>query len=419
MDRQKFLSELTELLQEKDEFFSEGEIIKNRVVEAALTLEPSLLSLLLKSPNIKKYFFKEVSGVLVFDKVKFQAFVSNKEFLQDSYTAFKNKIGLTEGKEYLIEASDVVLTWPYKDCVLEGGMTKEDNGHDEIFWNTILAPDDTKRLSERKVLTNWERWDVDAVKTGKAKPVGEVTKDDNLLIKGNNLLALHSLKKRYGGQVKLIYIDPPYNTGKDGFKYNDQFNHSSWLTFMKNRLEIAKNLLRSDGLLCVHCDNNEFAYLKVLMDEIFHRDNFIEFISVVNNPRGRDYGGVANMHEYIIIYSKTDQPKINNLDRPDKEFPFFDDIGGFELHELRNRNNDFNDQNRANLLYPFYVDPNSCDNNELYDISLEPKEGWIKVLPIKSQGIQTVWRWGKEKVADNLNTNVKAKKKARWWISNC
>jgi adenine-specific DNA-methyltransferase len=208
---QNLLDDLTELLQADQAFISDGAILKNVVIEAALNMDAGLLALLMQSPTIKAHFFTEVAGALVFDKVRFQDFVSNKAFLPDSYTAFKNRIGLTDGKDYLSQSRDVVLVWPYKDCVLEGGMTKEDRGRIEVFWNTTLAPDDITRLFEPKVMTGWERWDSEAVAAGKAKPVGEVSEDDNLLIKGNNLLALHSLKARYAGKVKLIYIDPPYN----------------------------------------------------------------------------------------------------------------------------------------------------------------------------------------------------------------
>lgn len=156
--------------------------------------------------------------------------------------------------------------------MLEGGMTKEDTRRKEIFLNTTLAPEDITRLFEPKVLTGWERWDMEAVEAGSPKPVGCFTDQDNLLIKGNNLLALHSLKERYAGKVKLIYIDPPYNTGSDSFKYNDDFRHSSWLTFMRNRLEAAKKLLSRDGIIVVQISDKEQAYLKVLMDEVFERN---------------------------------------------------------------------------------------------------------------------------------------------------
>ena len=214
---QNLLDELTDLLQAEQGFISDGAILKNVVIEAALNMEPCLLGLLMQSETIKAHFFVSVAGALVFDKVKFQDFVSNKAFLPDSYTAFRNRIGLATGPgDYLSQSRDVVLAWPYKDCVLEGGMTKEDRGRNEVFWNTTLAPDDISRLFEPKVLTGWERWDAEAVAEGKAKPVKEVSEDDNLLVKGNNLLALHSLKARYAGKVKLIFIDPPYNTGSDG-----------------------------------------------------------------------------------------------------------------------------------------------------------------------------------------------------------
>ena len=234
---QNLLDDLTALLQAEQAFISDGAILKNAVIEAALNMDARLLELLMQSDTIKAHFFTEVAGALVFDKVKFQDFVSNKAFLPDSFTAYRNRIGLTDRRgDYLSQSRDVVLAWPYKDCVLEGGMTKEDRGRNEVFWNTTLAPDDITRLFEPKVLTGWERWDAEAVADGNAKPVVEVSEDDNLLIKGNNLLALHSLKARFAGKIDCIYIDPPYNTDNDSFRYNDRFNHSSWLTFMRNRL---------------------------------------------------------------------------------------------------------------------------------------------------------------------------------------
>lgn len=134
---QNLLDDLTELLQADQAFISDGAILKNAVIEAALNMQPRLLELLMQSPTIKAHFFTEVAGALVFDKVRFQDFVSNKAFLPDSYTAFKNRIGLTDGRgDYLSQSRSVVLAWPYKDCVLEGGMTKEDRGRNEVFWNT-------------------------------------------------------------------------------------------------------------------------------------------------------------------------------------------------------------------------------------------------------------------------------------------
>ncbi|MGB0848640.1 MAG: DNA methyltransferase [Thiolinea sp.] len=302
---QNLLKDLENLLQQDQSFISDGAILKNAVIEAALNMESRLLELLMQSDTIRAHFFTEVAGALVFDKVKFQDFVSNKAFLPDSYTAFKNRIGLTDGRsDYLSQSRDVVLAWPYKDCVLEGGMTKEDRGRDEIFWNTTLAPDDITRLFEPKVLTNWQRWDAAAVETGNAKPVGEVSENDNLLIKGNNLLALHSLKARYAGKVKLIYIDPPYNTGNDGFRYNDRFNHSAWLTFFKGRLEIAKSLLTREGAIFVTLDDTEVHYAKVMMDEVFGREKFVAHIAWQKRTSPDDRVILGNSHDNILVFAR-------------------------------------------------------------------------------------------------------------------
>ena len=405
---QNLQQDLINLLIDEENLIIDNQLNKNKIIEAALKVEPFLINLLIKNKTFKKHFFQELESVLVFDKIKFQRFVNNKSFLPDSYTSFKNKIGLTidgESNDNFIKSrGDVVLAWPHKDCVLEGGQTKDDQKRNEIFWNETLAPDNVDRLLDAKVFTKFKKYD----KNGEHN-ISEFNKNENLILKGNNLLVLSSLLKTHRGKFKLIYIDPPYNTGNDSFQYNDSFNHSTWLTFIKNRLIIARDLLKDDGVIFVHCDNNEQAYLKVLMDEIFLENNFIDTISVVNNPRGRDYGGIANMHEFIHIYAKSINYKMYKTVDKDKKFPFNDTIGDFETRELRNRNTAFHQGNRPNLCYPFYVNPNSCLDNNFLELSLEPKDGFIEVMPAKSQGIQTVWRWGKTKALENLNVNVVGK----------
>jgi len=281
----------------------DGHLLKNNVVEAALALDPKLLHYLLSDEKLKAQFFSDVDGVLVFDKIKFQRFVMNKQFLPDSYTAFKNKVGLTtDSGEFLSESREVVLSWPYKDCMLEGGQTKEDAKRQEIFWNETLAPDEINRLTEPKALCNFRRYD--------SKGEHEATDllpDDNLIIKGNNLLALYSLRQRFRGRIKLIYIDPPYNTGSDSFGYNDSFNMSTWLTFMKNRLEIAKELLTNDGAIYLQLDFNCVHYAKVLMDSVFGKDNFqreiIWRIGWVSGYKTADNNWIRN-HDTILFYSR-------------------------------------------------------------------------------------------------------------------
>ena len=316
---QNLLNDLIDILKNKADFVVEGKLAKNIVVEKALQLDSEFLQLLLTSDSIKKHFFKKIGDVLVFDKVKFQEFVSNKEFLPNSYTSFKNQIGLTneEGMSFK-QNKDVVLTWAYKDCVLEGGQDKEDAKRDEIFYNETLAPDEITRLFAEKVLTNFEKWDKESVDNNQAKPVISLGNNDNFLIKGNNLLVLHCLKKRYANKIKLIYIDPPYNTGNDSFKYNDTFNHSTWLTFMKNRLEVAKELLSEDGSIYVNIDYNEGHYLKVLMDEIFGKENFqreiIWRIGWVSGYKTSVKNYIRN-HDTILFYSKNNSKLYFNKDK--------------------------------------------------------------------------------------------------------
>ncbi len=403
------LNDLKNLLQKDERLVSNGELLKNKTIELALKMDKGLIELLLSDKQMKEVFFTEVGKATIFDKDKFIKFISNKSFLPDSYTAFKNKIGLTENDEYISKKKEVVLSWPYKDCVLEGGMTKEDQKRNEIFWNETLAPDEISRLLEPKVFTNAKRIDKKGEhKSEKFKTDKNGDIKDNLIIKGNNLLALHSLKKRFAGKVKLIYIDPPYNTGNDSFKYNDSFNHSTWLTFMKNRLEVAKVLLRNDGVIFISIDDNEQAYLKVLCDQIFE-NNFVASIATITNPAGRDYGGIAKTNDYLLLYTKKEDTELNWVN-VEKEFPYRDEKGEFELRELRNRNIRFNIGNRPNLFYPFYLNPKNQDENDFYEISLENKKGWIEVLPKKSQNIQTVWRWGKERAGKFLNTEIVGKK---------
>ena len=398
--------ELEKLLSHHKSFLVEGVLNKNKLAELARRYDPELLNVLMGDEKVASHFFSTLeTGIQIFKKDVFLQFLNNKEFLPDSFTAYKTKIGLaTENGHYLSEDKNVVLNFPYKDCVLEGGQTKEDAKRQEIFFNETLAPSEINRLLDDKVLTNFKRFDKDG-----EHDVEELKDTDNLIIKGNNLIALHSLKKRFAGKVKLIYIDVPYNTGNDGFRYNDSFNHSTWLTFIKKRLEIAKELLSKEGIIFIHLDDNEVKYLGVLLDEIFGQDNFVELITVVNNPRGRDYGGIANMHEFIFVY-KQPYAELNLINDPEKKFQFEDQYGGFDIRELRNRNTAFHIGNRPNLVYPIFVDPESKDDSGFYRVSeVKTDKFSVEVMPKKSRGIQTVWRWGKPKFIENKNINVMAK----------
>jgi len=274
----KLYETLEQQLKKEPNFVTDnGELKKWVVLTKAQNFDEELIGLLLDNAELKEKFFVNVKGTLVFNQNLFVQFLEQKNYLNDSYTQYKNKVGLTIDGKYLKQRNEVALVWPFKDCILEGGQSREEDKREEIFFNEILAQDEITQLFEPKVLTNAKRIDKDG-----EKPLDQFNRNengtitDNLIIKGNNLLALHTLKKEFAGKVKLIYIDPPYNTGNDSFLYNDSFNESTWLTFMKNRLEIARDLLSNDGIIFIQCDDNEQAYLKILMDEVFKAQNFVE-----------------------------------------------------------------------------------------------------------------------------------------------
>lgn len=321
---------VADLLLTNDKYKAEdGKLLKAVVYSDVMAMNETLLTLLLSNKDVKETFFKDVQGTLVFDKQKFAWFMESKEFLPDSYTSYTNKIGLTHNGNFISQTNDVVLDFPYKDCVLEGGQDKDDQKRSEIFYNETIASDEISRMLAPKVFTNAKRYTAVGEKdlTGELDPdtiqVKEETgitfnDDDNLIIKGNNLIALASLLKRYEGKVKCIYIDPPYNTQNDSFNYNDSFNHSTWLTFMKNRLELARRLLREDGTIWISCDDHESHYLKVLIDDIFNRDNFIDEIvwqrayAPINLKKT-----LSRSHDVILVYAKNLDPNftLNKLPR--------------------------------------------------------------------------------------------------------
>lgn len=284
-----------------------GELKKWVVLNNAQNFDEELIGLLLDNADLKEKFFVNVKGTLVFNQNLFVQFLEQKNYLNDSYTQYKNKVGLTIDGKYLKQRNEVALVWPFKDCILEGGQSREEDKREEIFFNEILAQDEITQLLEPKVLTNAKRIDKDG-----EKPLDQFNRNengtitDNLIIKGNNLLALHTVKEEFAGKVKLIYIDPPYNTGNDSFGYNDSFNRSTWLTFMRNRLYTAKTLLSKDGIICVQCDDNENAYLKILMDEVFE-NRFLNNVAVkmseasgvkMNHAKGR----FPKLKEFILMY---------------------------------------------------------------------------------------------------------------------
>lgn len=308
---------LEQTLRKEPNYVSDdGHLKKWVVISKAQNFDEELLALLIDEPEIKAEFFKEIHQHWVFDQNRFVQFLEQKNFLNDSYTAFKNKIGLTIDGKFLKQRNEVALVWPFKDCVLEGGQSREEDKREEIFFNETLAQDEITQLLEPKVLTNAKRYSpltpnggtIDAFNRDEK---GMIT--DNLIIKGNNLLALHSLKEEFAGKVKLIYIDPPYNTDSDSFKYNDSFNHSSWLTFIKNRLYVAKELLNKDGVIFIHIGDQELHYLKIVADEVFGRDKFIATIPRKTRSGKSDVPWkLSQDFDWMLVYTKA-APKTTQL----------------------------------------------------------------------------------------------------------
>ena len=378
--------ELEQVLAKNPKFLVDGVLNKNRLAELARQYSPELLNQLMSNEKITNHFFSKLqNGALVFKKDIFLQFLNNKEFLPDSFTAYKTKIGLgTPDRNYLSENKEVVLNFPYKDCVLEGGQTKDDVKRQEIFFNETLAPAEINRLLDDKVLTNFKRYD----ETGEHN-VEEIKDTDNLIIKGNNLIVLHSLKKRFAGKVKLIYIDPPYNTGNDSFNYNDSFNHSTWLIFMKNRLEVARELLSDDGLIFVQCDDNEQAYLKVLMDEVFSRNNFISNIVWKGRGGRQDSKYIAQIHETIIFYAKNKERAILNkaFIEDTSNYAYEDSRGNYKTQLIRKWGSNSRREDRPNLFYEVEFEGN-------------------KVLPILPNGDDGCWRWSKNRLEEAIKNDM-------------
>jgi len=404
-----------------------GELNYIKVKDSADKIDEKLISLLADNKDLKEKFFTKIKDVYVFNIQDFKFFLDESK-IDNSYTKYANKIGLSDKNGLLENISDVVLDFPFKDCVLEGGQSTEEgtdtyfehsektekyeekNGkRNEIFFNQVLAHDEIDRLFDRKALVNWKRFTKDSKKDGEA--VKEIKRDktgliqENLIIKGNNLLALHSLKSEFAGKIKLIYIDPPYNppSSNNTFTYNNNFNHSAWLTFMKNRIEVAQDLLTDDGAMIIAIDENEQTYLGVLIDEMF-KGYENHCVTIVHNPRGVQGTNFSYTHEYaFFIFPKgTKTIKNRKIDEEDIKIRGLRDNGGESLRT-----------DAKNCFYPFIVDKCTkqvIDCGDVCPDKIHPKANihngdFVEVYPIDKEGIERKWRYARqsiEKVKDLL-----------------
>ncbi len=393
-----------------------GELKKWVVLNKAQNFDEELIGLLLDNADLKEKFFVSVKGTLVFNQNLFVQFLEQKNYLNDSYTQYKNKVGLTIDGKYLKQRNEVVLVWPFKDCILEGGQSREEDKREEIFFNEILAQDEITQLLEPKVLTSAKRID----KEGE-KPLDQFNRNengtitDNLIIKGNNLLALHTLKEEFAGKVKLIYIDPPYNTGGlgDTFTYNNNFKRSTWLTFMYNRLMVAKDLLRKDGVLIVAIDENEQPHLGVMLKEFF-KDYEVHCITIVHNPRGVQGTNFSYTHEYAFFVVPKGKKLIGNriIDESEIDFSNLRNWGGESLRS-----------DAKNCFYPIVVDPKTSEIIEFGEVCEDDfhpskreiiKGGKVYIYPIDNDNIERKWRYARQSV-EEIKHLLRARKKSGQW----
>lgn len=265
----------------------------------------------------------------------------------------------------------------------------------------------------------------------------ENVNSENIYISGDNLDGLKHLLKSYSRRVKCIYIDPPYNTGSDGFVYNDNFcfsveelsqklsigedhaqrvldmtkrgsaSHSAWLMFIYPRLLLARDLLTDDGVIFISIDDNEQGNLRLLCDDVFGEENCVAQIIVQSNKRGQTYKQFAKTHEYLLCYTRNVHGKINELIKEVGSFTMADHVSEFSERELRNRNPKYGRFNRPNLFYPIFVDVSRTDENGYCPVSLTRSEQFsVEVLPYNSEGAESCWRWGTSKLIANNNDDT-------------
>ena len=400
----KFYDAVIDVLKEDERFFSQsGDLLRNAVVEASNKMDAKLIKELYKNAVTREKFFTDADGIAVFDKTGFGWVINNREFLPDSYTRYKNKIGLVNNKgEYISNSNDVELVFPYKDCILEGGQTKDDQKRNEIFYNETLAPDEVDRLLYPKVLTNAKRYTDDGVQN-----ITEISDEDNLIIKGNNLLAISSLLKKYENKIKCVYIDPPYNptSNANTFCYNNTFNRSTWLVFMKTRLELAKRFLTGDGVLVVAIDKNEQPRLQILIEELFPEYD-VDCITVIHNPRGTIGTNFSYTHEFAIFVTPKGKKTICNRTLAEDEI---------EWAPLRNWGSESKRTDAKNCFYPIIIENGEIigfgdvSSDDFHPEQTEFVDGKYYVYPIDVKGVERKWRYARQTV-ESIQKMLRAKK---------
>lgn len=303
----KLLNEIKRVLLEFPSYWDNDELITGRLIEDLRSYKTELIYTLLRNDLIKETYSLKVEDSTVFKLEEFIRMLRFRQHWGSNYTNYSNEIGLTTEGKYFKYNEDVVLDFPYKDSVLEGGMTKEEYGKREVFYHNVLAKEEIDTLLSNKVLVNMKRYDEE----GKHDTT-EFKDTDNLILKGNNLVALNLLLENYRNRVRTIFIDPPYyfnkTTSGDSFKYNSKFKLSTWLVFLKNRLEIAKDLMRTDGSIWINISEDGMHYLKVMADSIFGKEHFVGTIPRKTRDGKSDVPfNLSQDFDWILVYTKSNE----------------------------------------------------------------------------------------------------------------
>ncbi|MDT0668728.1 site-specific DNA-methyltransferase [Mammaliicoccus sciuri] len=398
----RIFDELKKTLSSFDKkYFVGEELNRSKITEDIRNYDEALLKKLFETEFIKQYFIKEVAGISLLQIEQLEEVILYNNYWDTSYTKYENRVGLTSKSKYIQDSQNVVLDFPFKDGILTASMTKEDNeeGYDDAFLNEIIEKDEVDRLFDKKILRNVKRYgDISSVEE-KNNTISFSKEQDNLVIKGNNLLALHSIKENYIDSLDCIYIDPPYNvpSSNNSFTYNNKFNHSTWLTFMKNRLEIAKVLLRrEDGVLIVAIDENEVNYLGVLLDEIFIGYEK-HLITVVHNPRGVQGTNFSYCNEFLYFVFPKGKKLIENRLLSKEEI---------SLSNLRNWGGESLRGDGKNTFFPILVRNEEiigfgdvCDN-DFHPKQTEVVDDISYIYPIDSKGIERKWRYARNSIEE-------------------
>ena len=395
----KLITQIKEVLSTFPEYWEEETLLRNKVAEDIRAYNQKLIEALLANELIKDTYSITFDSATIFKVEDFISMLRYKNYWENSYTKYANEIGLTSEGKYLKYNTDVVLDFPHKDSLLEGGMSKEDLVKEEIYYHNVLAKEEIDTLLSPKLFSNVKKFNEEGEQ--------EITKFeniDNLIIKGNNLLALHTLKERYAGKVKLIYIDPPYNTGSDSFKYNDKFNRSTWLTFMKNRLEAAYDLLANDGVIFISIDDNQYSYLNILCNEIFGEENLLDtfFVQVrYTNKSLNERDDFQRVMEQVLIYSK-DRKSF----KPNKPYTEYDTSSfKYKINELQEGEKIKLGGKNVEIFKPGDYEIVESDDLELEGLKATWASG--SVLTSNTSGKFFDQHLSKRKVIDGLNVLYK------------